>query len=194
VPSIGEFRFVNSALYGGQVIKAFNLSYFFFFHITDLVSTAQSYVMGTNDIRFSFPTYMYGTMFTGEFNFDKHFKSGTFFQLWAQMTYLFGLIYIAGFASYIYFYKKLKTPERLLIVPVMINLVLIIKFLSDFWVVCNSDFRYFTPTFAAIGLVFVLGIDRLLKRYPFLIKPASVFAGILAVSEILWTTNLIGFG
>ena len=194
VPSIGEFRFVNSALYGGQVIKAFDLTYFLSFHITDLISTAQAYVMGTNDIRFSLPTYMYGTMFTGEFNFAKHFKSGTFFQLWAQATYLFGLIYIVGLASYIYFYKKLKVLEKLLIVPVVINLILIIKFLSDFWVVCNSDFRYFTPTFAAIGLIFVLGIDRLLKRYQFLIKPVSIFAGILAVSEVLWITNLIRFG
>jgi len=68
---------------------------------------------------------------------------------------------------------------------------LIIKFLSDYWVVCNSDFRYFTPTIAAIGLVFVIGINALTNKFEWLKKPIVILLFLLALSEIYWIVHLI---
>lgn len=191
IPADGEFRFVNSALYVGQVIARFNVDYFFSFHLFDLVSAAQSYVMGQNSIRFSLPTYLYGTMFLGEFDYSKRFKPGTLFMLWSQIIYIAGVVYIAGLAGYVYFFKRLNLLQKLLIVPVAINVALIVKFLLSYWVVCNSDFRYFTPTFAAVGLLFVLGLERIGVRWRNANRVIVAFAGVLAFSEIVWLASLI---
>lgn len=191
IPAEGEFRFVNSALYGGQVITKFNVNYFFSFHFFDLVAAAQSHVMGLNSIRFSLPTYLYGTMFLGEFDYAKFFKPGTLFMLWSQMIFIAGLVYIAGAAGYFYFFKRLNLLQKLLIVPVVINGILIVKFLLSYWVVCNSDFRYFTQTFAAVGLVFVLGLEHIGVRWRKAKRLIVAFAGVLALSEIVWMINLI---
>ena len=191
IPAAGEFRFVNSGLYSGQVIPRFDLGYFLSFHFFDLIGAGQSHVMSLNDIRFSLPTYFYGTMFTGEFDFRKYYEAGTLFLLSAQMIYLGGLVYLVGLGAYVYFYRSLNTLQKLLWVPVVINLLLILKFLLAYWVVCNSDFRYFTPTFGAIGLIFVLGLERLSVRRPGTKKWIAAAATVLAAAEIFWVGKLI---
>lgn len=191
VPATGEFLFINSTLFDGQIIPALNLNYFMSFNLTDLISAAQSYVFGVDDIRFSLPTYLYGTMFTGEYDYTIYFKAGSLFQLSSQMIYLFGLIYISGMIAYVYFYKTLPILYKLLIIPVVINFVLIIKFLLEFWDVSNSDFRFFSPTFAVIGLIFVLGIGEILKHYPSLKRMIVIFAILLSTVEIFWIVKLM---
>ena len=191
IPATGEFLFINSTLFDGQIIPALNLNYFMSFNLTDLITAAQSYVFGVDDIRFSLPTYLYGTMFTGEYDYTKYFKAGSLFQLSSQLMYLFGLIYIVGIFAYIYFYKTLPVLHKLLMIPVTINMVLIFKFLLEFWDVSNSDFRFFSPTFAVIGLIFVLGIGEMLKRYPSLKRMIAAFAVLLVTVEIYWVTKLI---
>ena len=191
VPATGEFLFINSTLFDGQIIPALNLNYFMSFHFMDLISAAQSYVFGVDDIRFSLPTYLYGTMFIGEYDYTKYFKDGSLFQLSSQLIYLFGLIYVVGMVAYIYFYKTLSTLHKLLIIPAIINLVLIFKFLLEFWDVSNSDFRFFSPTFAILGLIFVIGIGEMLKHYPSLKRMIATFALLLVTVEVYWITKLM---
>jgi len=130
-------------------------------------------------------------MLSGEYKLIDHFKAGEYFKISSQLLYLLGVIYVVGFLSYFYFFKKMTTIQKWLILPVAINTVLIIKFLSDYWVVCNSDFRYFTPVLAAIGLIFVLGLEALRKRYYWMTKPIVFFTVFLAVNEIYWMIRLI---
>lgn len=191
VPATGEFLFINSTLFDGQVIPALDLNYFMSFHLTDLIAAAQSYVFGVDDIRFSLPTYLYGTMFLGEYDYSKYFKAGSLFQLSSQLIYLFGLIYVAGLVAYVYYFKALSNLHKLLIIPVIINLVLIFKFLLEFWDVSNSDFRFFSPTFAVLGLIFVLGLGEMLKHYPSLKRMIAIFALLLVTVEVYWITKLI---
>lgn len=191
IPADGEFKFVNSALYGGQVIPKFGLEYFLAFHLGALLEAAQSHVMGSNAIRFSLPTYFYGTLFLGEFDFSKHFGGGTLFRVWSQLVFLAGLLYLVGVAGYIYFFKRMKYLQRLIAIPVAINLLLIIKFLLSYWVVCNSDFRYFTPTFGAIGLMIVLGLEYGWIKWSWLKKPIILTGTMLAIVEIIWMATLI---
>ncbi len=191
VPANQEFLFVNSALYAKQTLPTFDLNYFMSFYWFDLIKEAQSYVFGNNTIRYSLPTYFYGTMLSGEFEIVRYFKAGEYFKISSQLLYLFGIIYIIGLFSYLYFFKGLTQIQKFLLLPVLINLVLIIKFLSDYWVVCNSDFRYFTPVLAAIGLIFVLGLNALKNRYAWLMKPISIIAILLAINEMYWLVQLI---
>ncbi|HHD72878.1 MAG TPA: hypothetical protein ENL02_03075 [Epsilonproteobacteria bacterium] len=176
IPADGEFRFVNSGLYGGQVIPKFGVEYFLTFHLPALLEAAQSHVMGPDIIRFSLPTYFYGTLFLGEFDFSRHFSGGSLFRVWSQLIFLLGLLYAVGIAGYVYFYKRLSVLLKLIVIPVAINFALIIKFLLSYWVVCNSDFRYFTPTFGAIGLMIVLGLEQGWVKWPKMKKQILVTA------------------
>ena len=193
IPASGEFRFVNSALYANQVIPYLDLNYFLSFHWFELINEGMSYVFGNTKITHSFLTYLYGTMLMGEFDYSKFFKPGDFFKFSSQAIFLLAIIYVIGLLKYIHKYKNIDTLYKLLIIPVLINLVLIVKFLSQFWVVCNSDFRYFAPVFAAIGLVFAIGLDLLIKNASFLKNTIALFAVLLAADEIFWMYKLIRF-
>ena len=190
IPVSGEFKFVNSYLYANQVIPSLDIFYFFTFNWLELIREAQSYVFGADDVRFSLFTYQYGTLFTGEYYYGKFYKPGTFFKLSTQLIYLFGIIYVIGLAAYIYFFKKLRPIVKLLIVPVLINAVLIVKFLISYWDVCNSDFRYYSPVFGAIGLIFVLGLKEVVGVKNKLKYPLVAIAVPFYISQIYWIVYL----
>jgi len=191
IPILGEFRFVNSYLFSNQVIPALDLGYFFSFHYFDLISEGQAYVFGENSIRFSFLTFQYGSMLTGEYGYDKFFASGSFFKLMTQGIYIFGIIYVIGFIAYILSFNKQTPLAKLLLFPVIINMLLIIKFLSDYWNVCNSDFRYYSPVIGAIGLIFVLGIKAILERHKGLEKSFIVVATLFYTLQITWSLYIV---
>jgi hypothetical protein len=191
VPANHEFLFVNSGLYSKQILPIFTLNYFTSFYWFELIKEAQSYVFGSNVIRHSLLTYFYGTMLSGEFYYALHYKAGEYFKISSQLLYLLGVIYVIGFLSYLYFFKTFSRMQKIISLAVVINTVLIIKFLSDFWVVCNSDFRYFTPVIAAIGLIFVLGMNSLKERYKWTGKIFIITATLLAFDEVYWIIKLI---
>lgn len=191
IPMSGEFRFVNSALYFNQIIPYLGLSYFFTFNWFDLIEHAQATVLYNDSIRFSLPTYLYGTMFLEDHVYIEKYLQGGLFKLSAQITYILGVIYLIGLLFYFLFFKKLETMSKLLIIPIVINLLLIIKFLNDYWVVCNSHFRYFSPVFSAIGLIFVLGLEQLFKKYAPSIKIIGFLSIPFYIAQIYWLVKLI---
>lgn len=193
LPATGEFRFVNSALYGNQIIPGLDLGYFFTFHWADLIEHAQATVLYTDTIRFSLPTYFYGTMFLDDHIYKALYAKGGIFKLSAQLTYLFGAMYIVGWLAYAFFFRRLGTMQKLLAVPVAINAFLIIKFLNDYWVVCNSHFRYFSPTFASVGLLWVIGLEQLRNRWPDVERVIAYVAVPFFAAQIYWTVRLVGF-
>lgn len=191
LPTTGEFRFINSALFSGQVLPELDLSYFATFHWFDLIREAQSYSFGSDDVRHSFFTYQYGTMLTGEYIYSKYFESGGLFKLSAQIIYIFGIIYVFGLALYLYYFKHLSTMYKLLLIPVIINLLLIVKLLTDYWNVCNTDFRYYSPVFGAIGLIFVLGLEQLYQKYVKSEKIIIIIATAFFTLQVFWILKLI---
>jgi len=191
IPMSGEFRFVNSALYGNQVIPYLGISYFLSFNWLDLIEHAQATVLYNDSIRFSLPTYLYATMFLDDHIYAQKYLQGGIFKFSAQITYLLGIIYVVGLLLYLYFFRRIKPLHRFLIIPVLVNLFLIVKFLNDYWVVCNSHFRYFTPTFSAIGLIFVIGLEQLYRRYEISVKIISWVSVIFYLAQIYWLVKLI---
>lgn len=191
IPMLGEFRFINSGLFGGQVIPVMDLSYFFSFNWFTLIDVGQASVLHDDAVRFSLPTYFYGTLFFDDHIYTPMYEKGGLFKLSAQLIYLLGAIYLIGWGAYLYWYRRLDFLQKLLILPVVINVVLIVKLLHDYWNVCNSHFRYFSPSLTAVGLMFAIGLDRLTLRR----RMASyALAGVAAVffgSQIYWTLRLI---
>lgn len=193
LPTTGEFRFVNSALYGNQLIPYLDLGYFFTFHWFDLIEHAQATVLYNDAIRFSLPTYLYGTMFLDDHIYKELYLEGGIFKSAAQLTYLLGSIYLAGWIAYLFFFRRIPLFYRLLSLPVAINLLLVIKFLNDYWVVCNSHFRYFSPTFGVIGLLFVIGLEQLFGHWK-ASKQIVAYAAIpFFAAQIYWLVALVGF-
>ena len=191
VPAVAEFRFVNSDLYSNQLIPFLDLGYFFSFHWFDLIEQGQSYVFGHNAVRHSFLTYQYGTLFIGEYDYAKYYDKGTYFKFITQGIYLFGIIYIIGLFAFLLRFKHLTPLKKLLLFPVVINMLLIIKFLSSYWVICNSDFRYYSPVIGAIGVIFVLGIKEVLEKFPPLKKPFIGVAILFYILQISWSMYII---
>ncbi|MBN2895245.1 MAG: hypothetical protein JXK05_05065 [Campylobacterales bacterium] len=191
VPVNGEFRFVNSALYGNQIIPALDFGYLFSFYFSALIDAAQSHVTSNDAVRFSLPTYLYGTMLMGEFDYRSYWSSGGFFKLVSQLMLFLGALWVVGLAAYLYCWRALGRLQQMLVVAVGINLLLVLQFLSQFWVVCNSDFRYFAPTFGAVGLIFAAGIERLYERFERIRTLVSVWAVLLLAIQTLWVLMLL---
>jgi hypothetical protein len=191
IPATGHFNFINSALFGGQVIPYFDLNYFFTFHWFSIIGHGEALVLTNDDVRFSLFTNLYGTMFLDDHVYNKFYLQGGFLKLSAQITYLFGAIYLLGIGAYIRYFKRYDVMTRLLIVPVIINYILIIKLLSDYWVVCNSHFRYFSPTYAIIGLIFVIGIGTIEQRFSFMRKIIVYAMFPFFFVQIYWMVRIV---
>ena len=183
------FHFVNSGLYANQTIPSLDLFYLFSFHPIELLHAAQSYVFGNDTIRFSFPTYMYGTMLFGEYDFS-HFFTHPLFKLLSQLIILLGFVYIIGFLGYFLFFKRLTLFQKSFFIPFLINLVLILKFLLTYPSVCNSDFRYFSPTYGVIAAIFVLGLFHIMRQWRWTRKWIILNFSLLFVIEVVWLTML----
>ena len=184
IPALG-FHFVNSALYVNQTIASFDLFYLFSFHPIELLHAAQSYVFGNDTIRFSFPTYMYGTMLFGEYDFS-HFFTHPLFKLLSQLIILLSFTYIIGFIGYFLFFKRLTLFQKSFLIPFLINLLLILKFLFSYPSVCNSDFRYFSPTYGVIAAIFVLGLFHIMKKWRWTKEWIILNFSLLFVIEVVW--------
>ena len=189
IPVTGSFHFVNSASYINQTIEPLTLNYFTSFNFLELIEMGHSHVMGSDDIRYSFLTYQYGTMLFGEFDYVQFYEKSNYLMLIMQTIILLGLIFVLGFISYIVNIYKVSFLEKLLFLTLLLNFILILKFLFSYPSVCNTDFRYFLPSFILIGYFISKGIEYLQLSKP--IKYTTTFLiSILGIVEILYFVEL----
>ena len=186
LPIENTFHMVNSSgSFPKQIIHTFNTSYFGTFNIDKLIHKGYSYIFGEDAIRYSFVTYQYGTMFFGEFGYSSFIKNHTILKEVMQSILLFGLVYILGFISYIarLFYASML--QKLLFATLLLNFLLILKFMFSYPVICNTDFRYFVPSFVLFAYIFSQGLTTIsLNRWVKYLL--SICIGMLAISEILF--------
>jgi hypothetical protein len=191
LPVEGTFHMVNSSAYfPKQSIEALDLAYFGTFHITSLLNAGYSYVFGHDAIRFSFLTYQYGTMFFGEFDYAYFVNKMPYLLYVMQAVLALGLIFILGFVLFIIRIYRHSLLENLLFVTLLLNLLLILKFIFDYPSVCNTDFRYFVGSFVLLGFFFAKGLEPMynIKGLRYVI---NVWVGLLAISEVVFFTLLI---
>ena len=196
LPSTGGFRFVNSGKIKGQIIVKQDLPYFLSFNISELISKAQAYTYGKHNqkIKQSFPTFQYGTFMFGEYDYRKIRKKHLLFKSLIQLIYLFGLILITGGLAYLFYFKKQPVFIRYLFIVIMVNLILIINFSLMYPSACNTDFRYFIPSFAVISLIIAFGLDFLRQRFIKIKKTVNLSLIALFSLEIIWLIYLILIG
>ena len=191
LPVEGVFHMVNSSgHFPKQGIEALDTAYFGTFHIGTLIQAGQSYVFGEDAIRFSFPTYQYGTMFFGEFDYTWFLNKNPYLHYIMQAILAFGLIFVLGFLAFIFRLYRHTLLENLLFITLLLNLLLILKYMLDYPSICNTDFRYFVGSFPILAYVFAKGFEPL-YQVKFIDKIMYVWVGSLAVSEIVFFIFLI---
>ena len=155
------FHMVNSAKFPKQTIESLDINYFLSFNIIELISKGYSYVFGEDNIRYSFLTYQYGTMFFGEADYSYFINRSSSLLITMQTILTLGLLYLIGFISYIIHLRHQSLLYKILFAILSINVILIIKFLWDYPSICNSDFRYFVPSFIILGVIFARGLEQI---------------------------------
>ena len=107
-----------------------------------------------------------------------------------QAVLALGLIFILGLLLFILRAYRHTLLENLLFVTLLLNLLLILKFMFDYPSICNTDFRYFVGSFVILAFVFAKGLEPLYAvKYI-----GNVLAGwivLLAVSEVLFFALLL---
>jgi hypothetical protein len=185
LPIDNTFHMVNSAKFPNQTIEHLDFSYFTTFHIKELFNAGYSFVFGEDKIRYSFLTYQYGTMLFGEFDYTYFINRADLLSYVMKTILLLALIYPLGFLLYLLKIYKESLLNRMLIATIFINLILIIKFMFEFPSICNTDFRYFVPSFILIGFLFGKGLER--------IRGVSIFRWIIDTVLVLLVLSEISF-
>lgn len=192
LPIENTFYMVNAtANYPGQMIHSLGWSYFSTFNIDTLITKGYAYIFGEDSIRYSFMTYQYGTMFFGEFKYDSYMQYYAIFKPIIQAILLFGLIYVLGFISYIVRLYFTSTLHKLIFVTLILNLLLILKFIFTYPVICNTDFRYFVSSFVLFAFIFAQGLSYLIYNNQWVKYILSVIIGLLAVNEVIFFILLL---
>ncbi len=129
-------------------------------------------------------------MFFGEFDYSYFVQKSEGLKEIMQAILLFGLVYVLGFVTYLIKLHRASLLHKFLFATLLLNLLLILKFMFSFPVVCNTDFRYFVASFILFAFVFAKGLDNI-RHTKWLGYMINVLLGLLAVSEVLFFTLLL---
>lgn len=189
LPISQEFLFVISGVFPGQEIQNLNFSYFFSFNISELIDEGQSYVFETaiEQIKQSYWTWQYATMFFGEYNYKNIFDRLAL----NRAVYFFGLIYVVGLLAYLYFFRRMPTIVKLMLPLLFINQLLIINFAITYPSVCNTDFRYNSPTFMLWGIIIAFGLYKLYETYGALRYLVISFVVLTSLFQLFWIVAIL---
>jgi hypothetical protein len=187
LPIENTIRMVNSSGgFPGQIIKSLDMSYFFTFNISSLIDTGYSYVFGNDNIRYSFLTYQYGTMFFGEFGYSSFIKQHEWLKIIMQIILASGLVYILGLLFFIARLHKASMLHILLFTTLTLNFLLILEFMLTYSVVCNTDFRYYVASFGLFAFVFAQGLTYINDYSKWMKYILSLAIGVLSISELTY--------
>ncbi len=190
-PAAGTLHLVNSGIWPGQDLRPLTLSYFFSFNITELLNQAQSSILASDNhaITRSLPTYQYGTLFFGEFDYRYWRDRSDGLLLNMQLILALGLIVPLAWIAYGFRQKSLL--DWLLIGITLIAVALVLRFVTHYPSVSNTDFRYYAPVFFCFAYFFACGVDTLTARRAGLRRLIEVWLGLLFVSCIVFMVTLI---
>jgi len=191
-PLLEKFYFVNSAKFPNQTIENLNRDYFFSFNILELINQGCSYVFGDDRVRFSFPTYLFGTMVFGEFDYKYFISKSSYLTILMKAILAGAIVYIIGFIGYIIFIYKENLIQKALFGVFLVNLLLILKFLIQYPSVCNSDFRYFVGSWTIIGYIVAKGLVNLFFN-KYIKYSILIVVGLLSTLEIIFILTILNY-
>ena len=186
LPIENTFYMVNSSSsFPGQEIHELNLSYFTSFHPQILIESAYEHIYGLEAIHNSFASWQYRTMLFGESDYVRFLKNTPYLKETMQAILLFGFLYIVGFLSFILQMNKVSMLHKFLFMTLVLNLLLIVKFVYTYTSTCNTDFRYYVPVFTIFAFIFAQGLEQISHNRWIRYILNSVL-GLLVVSEVLF--------
>jgi len=186
------FHLVNSsAHFPGQQIVSAGAEYFFSFHPQALFAQGYAHVFGDDAVRFSFPTYQLGTMLTGEFDYSSYGEHHVFFIFISRLMIALAMLLPIALVSYLFYLWESPLLEKLFFLTVIVNLLLIIRFILNYPVVCNSDFRYFVAVFPLWGMIFARGLFHILTHMKSLKYVLYLWLFLFGISEFLFLLYII---
>ncbi len=181
---------VNAGSYPGQTLKSLDFSYFGTFNIIDLIQAGESHITGEDAIRHSFFTYQYGTMFFGEFDYAYFIHIDKYLNYIMPIILFLGLIYILGFIGYAINLRHEPLLHKILFAIVVINMIMILKFVITYPSICHTDFRFYVGSFTLWAFIFAKGLEYLSFNRIVRDIITSLLA-LLALSEVLFFWLLI---
>ena len=191
LPVEGTLHLVNSsANYPNQKIEALDFLYFGTFHIVSLINAGYSHVYGEDLVRYSFLTYQYGTMFFGEFDYTYFIEKSEGLREVMKAILLFGLVFVVAFLSYLIHLHRASLLLKFLFATLFLNLLLVLKFMYAFPVVCNTDFRYFVSSFVLFAFIFAQGLSYV-KEVRYMGYIVNGLLVLLVVAEVLFFALLL---
>lgn len=193
LPATRELRIVNSGRIAGLTLDKTDLPYFLSFRIGDLISLGQSWSLEKNNqqVRTSFPSYLYGTMFFGEYNYSRMARSRPLFRILMQGCYLLGLMLPLALLGFLIMFKRQLLLLRVLFWSALAALFSVAWFVLRYPSVCNTDFRYLIPVLPVIAALIASGLESVRARLP---KGGRILSGalvLLFVLEGIWLVWLI---
>ena len=192
MPIENTFHFVNSSgSFRNQHIPSLDFSFFTYFNLTHLFNTEYITSFTKETSLYTFINHQYRTMLIGEFDYSSYLNKMSEFKPIIWLLFSFGLIYILGFFSYLHYLWKSKGIHRVVFVTLILNFILILKFVVTYPAICNTDFRYFVPSFLIIAYVFAQGLVHI-SIYRWIGYLVGTIILLLTMSEI-WFFNLLIF-
>ncbi len=191
LPFSSELRFMNGGIFPNQAIPRIDVGYFFSFNLTDLVRAGEARPFSNDAVRFSFPTTMFGTMLIGEYEYSRFFKAGNTFYLVTQLSILLALLYPIAIVHFFWSWRELTAAARLIVIPVAVNFGLQLYMICRYPSVCNSDFRYFTPSFGCVAIMIGFGLECLCRRNSRVRSVVVIGTTLLAICQGVWMLMLI---
>lgn len=194
IPEKGEFLFILSAAFKNQTIESVDTRYFMSFNFLSLFDNAQSHVFGNDEVRFSYPTFQFGTAFFGEYNYTRlHQEHGVTKPL-MRAIYLFGLVLLVSFLGYFAFASSMPFIYKGMILMPALNFILNAFAIYEYPSVCNSDFRYHIAIISIFVAIISFGFDKIYNKFLWLRPVMAGSIVVLFTSQVIWMLIMIFSG
>jgi len=186
----GEYVLVNSGIWPGQDLRPLDANYLLSFNFSELISRAHAYWADktTTLISRSFFTYQYGTMLFGEFDYSYWKGLDTHLTITMQIIIILAILIPIGLLVTIF--RRKSFIEKCLLLMVVANFALVIKFMFDYPSTANTDFRYYAPSLFAIGHLMATGLDRVASCHAIVRNALYWSASLLFSFQALFIASL----
>jgi len=186
----GEFVLINSGIWPGQDLRPLDANYFLSFNFSELLSRAHAFWADkeTTLISRSFFTYQYGTMLFGEFDYSYWKGMDRHLTITMQIIIILAILIPAGLLVTIF--RKKSFIEICLLLMVVANVALIIKFIFEYPSTSATDFRYYAPSLFPIGYLMATGLDNIASRHVIIRNTLYWSASVLFSIQALFIVSL----
>ncbi len=190
-PAAEAFVFVNGGIWPGQDLRPLNANYFLSFYFFDLLEQGQSHIReaDTDNIKYSFFSYQYGTMLFGQFDYQYWRERNYMLTINMQLIVLLALIVPLGWIVSLFTKKNLI--EKFMAMVAIVSFVLVLKFIFDYPTMSNTDFRYYTAIQFILAYFFATGLRSVMNLHKYVKKFLIFVAGALFILQAFFVINLI---